>query len=75
MTVEIRPLRPADDRRAFRSGNEELDLYFRRYAGQNQLRHHIGVSHVAVRGDRILGFVTVSSGSLDAGDRPSGQIR
>lgn len=73
MTVAIRPLQPADDRRAFRSGDEALDLYFHRYAGQNQFRHHVGVSYVAVEGERILGFVTVSPGSLDAGDLPSGR--
>lgn len=73
MTVAIRPLRPADDRKAFRSGDEALDLYFHRYAGQNQFRHHIGVSYVAVEDDRILGFVTVSPGTLDAGDLPSGR--
>jgi GNAT superfamily N-acetyltransferase len=73
MTVEIRPLQRADDRQAFRSGDEALDLYFHRYAGQNQFRHHIGVSYVAVEGERILGFVTVSPGSLDAGDLPSGR--
>jgi GNAT superfamily N-acetyltransferase len=73
MTVEIRPLQGADDRRAFRSGDEALDLYFHRYAGQNQFRHHIGVSYVAVGGERILGFVTVSPGSLDAVDLPSGR--
>ena len=42
MTVEIRLLQPADDRQAFRSGYEALDLRFHRYAGQNQFRHHIG---------------------------------
>jgi len=49
MTVEIRPLQPADDRRPFRSGDEALDLYFHRYAGQNQFRHHIGVSYSRLR--------------------------
>ena len=73
MTVEIRPLQPADDRQAFRSGDAALDLYFHRYAGQNQFRHHIGVSYVAVEGKRILAFVTVAPGSLDAGDLPSGR--
>lgn len=73
MTVEIRPLERTDDRQAFRSGDEALDVYFHRYAGQNQFRHHIGASYVAVEGGRILGFVTVSPGSLDAGDLPSGR--
>jgi len=72
MTVEIRPLHQSDDRQAFQSGDEALDLYFHKYAGQNQFRHHIGVTYVAVEA-RILGFVTVSPGSLDAGDLPSGR--
>lgn len=73
MTVEIRTLRPSDERGAFRSGDEALDLYFHRYAGQNQFRHHIGVTYVAAEGARIIGFVTVSPGTLDADDLPSGR--
>ena len=72
MTVEIRVLRPDDDRRAFRSGDAALDLYLQRYAGQNQFRHHVGVTYVAVEGG-ILGFVTVAPGSVDADDLPSGR--
>lgn len=73
MSVEVRALRPDDDRRDFRSGDESLDLFFHRYAGQNQFRHHVGVSYVAAAEGRILGFVTVSPGSLDAEDLPSGR--
>lgn len=73
MTVEIRPLQRSDERQAFRCGDEALDLYFHKYAGQNQFRYHIGVSYVAVEESRILGFVTVSPASLDAGDLPSGR--
>lgn len=57
---------PEDDRTGFRSGNIELDRFFQRYAGQNQFRHHIGTTYVAVQGDRIVGFVTVSSGEMVA---------
>jgi GNAT superfamily N-acetyltransferase len=73
MAVEIRALSPSDDRRAFRSGDEALDVFFHRYAGQNQFRHHIGVSYVAVDGGRILGFATGAPNSLDAGDLTSGR--
>jgi len=73
MTVEIRALRKTDQRENFRSGDEALDLYFRRYAGQNQFRHHLGVTYVAVEKERILGFATVSPGSLDAEELPSGR--
>lgn len=73
MTVEIRSLRRDDDRQHFHSGDEALDLYFHRYAGQNQFRHHVGVTYVAVEEDRIHGFVTVSPATLDAEDLPSGR--
>ena len=73
MTVEIRVLHPDDDRARFRSGDEALDLYFRRYAGQNQFRHHIGVSYVATEEGRVLGFTTVAAASVDADDLPGGK--
>lgn len=73
MTVEIRPLREDDDRRVFMSGDEALDLYFHRYAGQNQFRHHIGATYVAAENRRILAFATVSAASLDADDLPGGR--
>ena len=73
MTVEIRALERSDDRQAFSCGDEALDLYFHRYAGQNQFRHHLGVTYVAVEAERVLGFVTVSPGSLDADDLASGK--
>lgn len=64
--VRVRRLEPRDDRTGFRSGNIDLDRFFQRYAGQNQFRHHIGTTYVAVQGDRIVGFVTVSSAEMVA---------
>lgn len=64
--IRIRRLEPQDDRSGFRSGNIDLDRFFQRYAGQNQFRHHIGTTYVAVQGDQIVGFTTVSSGELAA---------
>jgi len=64
--VLVRRLEPLDDRTRFRSGNIDLDRFFLRYAGQNQFRHHIGTTYVAVQGDHITGFVTVSSGEMVA---------
>ena len=73
MTVEIRALERSHDRQAFRCGDEALDVYFHRYAGQSQFRHHLGVTYVAVEAEHILGFVTVSPGSLDADDLAPGR--
>lgn len=65
MTVTIRRLEPQDDRAGFHSGNIELDRFFARYAGQNQFRHHIGVTYVAVdESAAIVGFATVAASEL-----------
>jgi GNAT superfamily N-acetyltransferase len=69
--VEIRGLRPGDDRSAFRSGDQALDRFFHRYAGQNQFRHYIGVTYVAVDGDRILGYATVAPRHIDIEELPA----
>jgi predicted N-acetyltransferase YhbS len=68
--MEIRALRPGDDRSTFQSGNEALDRFFRQYAGQNQFRHHLGMTYVAADGERILGFLTVAPRHIDIEDLP-----
>jgi GNAT superfamily N-acetyltransferase len=64
MSIQIRVLEPGDDRSRFSSGNPDLDRYFHRFAGQNQFRHHLGVTYVAVEGGDILGFVTVAASEI-----------
>ena len=68
--MEIRALRPSDDRSSFQSGDEALDRFFHRYAGQNQFRHYLGVTYVAVDGGRILGFATVAPRHVDIEELP-----
>ncbi len=65
MAIEVRLLGETDDRSSFQSGDEQLDLFFRRYAGQNQFRHHIGTTYVAVEAGAILGFATVTVGHVE----------
>lgn len=60
MAIEVRLLQETDDRSSFQSGAEQLDLFLRRYAGQNQFRHHIGTTYVAVESETILGFARVT---------------
>ena len=52
--MEIRRLRAGDDRSRFRSGDPDLDRFFRSYAGQNQFRHHVGVTYVAAENGDVL---------------------
>jgi GNAT superfamily N-acetyltransferase len=65
VTIEIRLLEQADDRNAFRSGDPDLDGFFHKYAWQNQFRHHIGNTYVAADRQKILGFMTISVGSIE----------
>ena len=69
--IEVRALRHDDERSGFRSGQADLDRFFQRYAGQNQFKHHIGVTYVAVGNeadDRVLGFTTVSASQIETSD-------
>lgn len=68
----IRQLAASDDRSSFTSGNEPLDRYFRLYAGQNQFRHHLGVTYIAVDSRRITGFMTVAAGEMETEKQPHG---
>ena len=65
-------LQESDDRTQFRSGDEDLDRFLHKYAGQNQFRHHIGTTYVALekRPDRRVrdrGSRTSRSGGPPAG--------
>src|SRR6266581_800921 len=69
--MEIRALRPSDERSEFQSNDEALDRFFRKYAGQNQFRHYLGVTYVAVEDSHILGFATVAPGQIDVEELPA----
>ncbi|MBX3472681.1 MAG: GNAT family N-acetyltransferase [Planctomycetes bacterium] len=68
--MEVRKLRPDDDRTPFRSGNLDLDRFFHRFAGQNQFRHHVGTTYVAVEEGVVVGFATVSPSAIEVKDLP-----
>lgn len=74
--IRVRQLRPDDDRTGFSWGQPDLDRFFLRYAGQNQFKHHVGVTWLAVDeegGGGILGFATVSASQIEASDLPPEQ--
>jgi predicted N-acetyltransferase YhbS len=72
VAIEVRLLQETDDRSSFQSGDERLDLFFRQYAGQNQFRHHIGATYVAVESETIVGFATVTVGHVEIENLPAG---
>ena len=65
MALTVRKLEPGDDRSRFRSGNADLDRFFALDAGQNQFRHHIGTSYVAIDdAGAVAGYGTVAASEL-----------
>lgn len=75
MAIRVRQLRELDDRTSFRSGHTDLDLFFARYAGQNQFRLHIGTTYVAVDETTIVGFATVASCSIEVAKIPKKLVK
>lgn len=75
MKLEVRLLQSDDAREDFSCGDIELDRFFQRYAGQNQFRHHIGTTYVALVRSRIAGFVTVSATGLNLSVLPKSKRR
>ena len=73
--METRRLLESDDRSGFQSGDAALDTFFSRYAGQNQFRHRISTTYIALDGGRIAGFATVAAGELQADDLPEASRR
>ena len=76
--IHVRQLHPDDDRTRFSCGQPDLDRFFRRYAGQNQFKHHVGVTWVATDDDEdddspTLGFATVSASQIEVTDLPQAQ--
>jgi GNAT superfamily N-acetyltransferase len=71
MTFTIRLLERTDNRKEFRSGNIELDRFFIHFAGQNQFKHHIGVTYIALTASQMIaGFATVSASVIAAHRAP-----
>ena len=68
--LEIRALRDDDDRASFRSGDADLDRFLHQFAGQNQFRHHLGITYVAVEHRTILGFATVAAAHVEIDQLP-----
>ena len=67
MKIEVRKLEKRDSRKEFRSGEIEIDRFFLKFAGQNQFKHKIGNTYVAIdrESETILGYATISVGSLN----------
>lgn len=68
----FRRLEAFDDKGSFDCGIESLNEFFKKYAGQNQ-RLSIEITYVSVLPDqnRIVGYYTLSSGSIQFQNMPT----
>ncbi len=66
MPLRIRTLERSDVRAGFASGEPSLDTFIERYAWQNQQRHHLGVTYVAVDDvtRRVVGYFTAAMAAI-----------
>lgn len=69
--ISVRVLEAEDDRAGFTSGNADLDRFSRSHAGQNQFRHHLGATYVAVGPGPLLGFVTLAACTVEIDHLPA----
>ncbi|HHC11552.1 MAG TPA: GNAT family N-acetyltransferase [Campylobacterales bacterium] len=68
MKIEIRLLHKNDDLSSFDCGIIELNQFLKQYAKQNQFRHFIGTTYVAVVDNIIIGYLSVSASSIRIAD-------
>ena len=66
----IRSLERSDVREGFSCGEPALDRFLQQHAWQNQRRHHLGVTYVAVDDEthRVVGYFTLAAASLSCED-------
>jgi GNAT superfamily N-acetyltransferase len=67
--VRIERLHARHDRSGFRSGHASLDQYLKVYASQHQ-RSGTSQTHVALLDDFVVGFISLSAGSVAFDELP-----
>lgn len=70
-TVRFEVLRASHDRAAFTCGTPVLDEWFRTRASQDQ-RRHVAQVFVALRGESVVGFYSLSMFTLSLDSIPAG---
>ena len=60
----IEKLSKRHKRDSFDCGNELLNLFFKKYAFQNQYRYFVGVTYVIYEDIRVVGYITISASSI-----------
>ena len=54
----------------FDCGEEHLNVYLKRYAGQSEKRGGSRTYVIADRGNRVVGYYTLAVGSVELADAP-----
>ncbi len=63
-------MQPSDERRGFGCGDPDYDDYIRKYAGQNDFRHHVGRTLVVVDDERVVAYATFALGEVAVDELP-----
>lgn len=71
MGFEVRLLRREDDRSSFDCGEAPVNTFLQRFAHHHQFKHGVSVTWVAVEGDRLGGFATLTATTLGREEIPS----
>ncbi len=75
LEFEIRPLTSDDNRSTFTCGEPSLDRFFQHYAGQSQFKLSLSVTYVATASSEVLGFATVSAGTIERHEHPDAKVQ
>lgn len=62
--IEIRLLTKDDNTSSFDCEEANLNQFLKQYAKQNQFKHYIGTTYVAILDGDIVGYISVSSSSI-----------
>lgn len=73
--MRVERLSRRHDRASFRSGNDELDEWFHRQAGQAELRSESARTFALVDEDRVIGFYSLAAFGIAADESPQDMLR
>ncbi|MCK9333070.1 MAG: GNAT family N-acetyltransferase [Candidatus Cloacimonetes bacterium] len=68
MSFFIRTLSKDDDKEGFDCSDSDLNQFFKKFASQNQYKHYIGTTYVALFENKVIGYVTLSASSIKIDD-------
>jgi ribosomal protein S18 acetylase RimI-like enzyme len=60
----IRRITPKDNFSDFDCGNDELNIFLKRFAKQNQFKHYLGNTFIIENRDILIGYITITTATI-----------